>query len=982
MSVKKFRFVSPGIFLNEVDNSQLPAEAAAVGPVIVGRTRRGPGMRPVTVQSFSEFVELYGYPVPGRNSDEIWRNGNQVGPTYASYAAQAYLKAQVGPVTMVRLLGAESPDVEEAGRAGWKTSAFTNVLPASNGGAYGLFLLDSGSADAALTGTLAAVWYLNEGTIELSGTLRGSGFPVQGDSTLIESHGTSQEFTAVIRDSSGNRKLKTAFNFDENSDKYIRSVFNTNPQAVNSNIQDSAATKTYWLGESYAANLASYVTASGAGLNFGFIAALESGSSNQADQRRGYVDAQSGWFISQDFSSDNTLYHPEDKQKLFKFVCLGHGEWTNSNIKISIRDIKKSLVKGYPYGTFTVEIRSARDHDGAKRVIESYPNCNLDPNSTDFVARKIGDKYQVWDTTENRHIEHGLYDNQSRYVRVVMNDNVANALSDPLCLPFGAYGPPRVRPFSILSGSNPADRGTNHADTIYREGVSLNEHTSSHVHNHEWIQLSGSTPRAADARTPIPTYDAGLWSPDQALVVASGSNPLFFFTGSIVYPSISLRVSASSPKQYFGIDTTKAGTAVNRFEVEYSDLTRGLPFGVDSFGGDTAALHESYEWSFVFSLDDVNLSGSSNANWASGSRAAGTSHTAVSGGYSHILDTDWNQFTVPMWGGFDGLDITEAEPFRNSQWSGASTKTNSYAYNSIVRAIDSVEDPDVVEMNVLTVPGITNEALTGHAVTTCEDRADALCILDPKGGYIPFTENNSSEASNRGSVATTVANMTARDLDSSYACAYYPWVQIQDTNTSQMLWCPPSVVALGTFASSERVTDGAVWFAPAGFTRGGLTEGSAGIPVVGVRERLTSKNRDSLYEVGINPIAKFPAEGIVIFGQKTLQTTPSALDRINVRRLLIFVKKEVSRISATLLFDQNVQATWSRFNAKVSDLLDDVKARLGLMDYRVVLDTTTTTPDLIDRNILYAKIFLKPAKSIEFIAVDFVITNSGASFDD
>jgi phage tail sheath protein FI len=173
-----------------------------------------------------------------------------------------------------------------------------------------------------------------------------------------------------------------------------------------------------------------------------------------------------------------------------------------------------------------------------------------------------------------------------------------------------------------------------------------------------------------------------------------------------------------------------------------------------------------------------------------------------------------------------------------------------------------------------------------------------------------------------------------------------------------------------------------VWFAPAGFTRGGLTEGSAGLPVMQVSERLTSKQRDSLYENNINPIAKFPAEGIVIFGQKTLQPTQSALDRINVRRLMIFVKKQVSRIAATILFDQNVPTTWARFTSQVNPFLSSVQSRLGITEFKVVLDETTTTPDLIDRNILYAKIYIKPARAIEFIAIDFIITRTGASFDD
>ena len=152
--------------------------------------------------------------------------------------------------------------------------------------------------------------------------------------------------------------------------------------------------------------------------------------------------------------------------------------------------------------------------------------------------------------------------------------------------------------------------------------------------------------------------------------------------------------------------------------------------------------------------------------------------------------------------------------------------------------------------------------------------------------------------------------------------------------------------------------------------------------MVNVRERLTSKDRDTLYDANVNPIAQFPAEGIVIFGQKTLQVTPSALDRINVRRLLIFLKRQISTIAATLLFDQNVESTWNRFKGRVGPLLQGVKAGLGLEDYRLILDRTTTTPDLIDRNIMYAKIYLKPTRAIEFIAIDFVITDSGAAFED
>ena len=325
------------------------------------------------------------------------------------------------------------------------------------------------------------------------------------------------------------------------------------------------------------------------------------------------------------------------------------------------------------------------------------------------------------------------------------------------------------------------------------------------------------------------------------------------------------------------------------------------------------------------------------------------------------------------------MDVTEADPFRNTLLAGKSRKTN-YAFASIHRALDVIAEPDEMEFNLAVMPGITNESLTQRLSDVCEDRGDALAIIDPKGGYEPIHEGVPGTYPKVGSVADTVSNMKARDLDSSYACLYYPWVQVKDSTVGQLVWVPPSVAAIGTMGSSTDRSE--LWFAPAGFNRGGLSEGSAGLTVISAREKLSSDQRDDLYENRVNPIASFPSEGLVIFGQKTTQIKSSALDRINVRRLMIHLKKEISRISNRILFDANVEATWLRFLGQVTPLLSSVKARFGLEDYKVVLDETTTTPDLQDRNIMYAKILLKPAKAIEFIALDFTIMRSGASFDD
>jgi phage tail sheath protein FI len=338
---------------------------------------------------------------------------------------------------------------------------------------------------------------------------------------------------------------------------------------------------------------------------------------------------------------------------------------------------------------------------------------------------------------------------------------------------------------------------------------------------------------------------------------------------------------------------------------------------------------------------------------------------------------------MPFYNGFDGFEITEADPLRNTLLTaGTPTDTTSYVYYTLNKAIDTVSDPETLVTDLVSIPGLTYESLTTKLVQTCESRADALAVIDLPDVYIPEQEQYySSKTSRYAGTTTNAANaLKARGLNSSYGTTYYPWVQIRDTISNQLVFVPPSVVALGAMSYGQRTQE--LWFAPAGFTRGGLTEGRGGVPVLGVTQRLSSTERDTLYEANINPIAQFPSEGIVIFGQKTLQVTPSALDRINVRRLLIYLKREVSRIASGLLFDQNVDVTWSRFLGQVNPFLSSVKSRLGLSDYRVILDKTTTTPDLVDRNIMYAKVYLKPARSIEFIAIDFTITDSGASFAD
>ena len=462
-------------------------------------------------------------------------------------------------------------------------------------------------------------------------------------------------------------------------------------------------------------------------------------------------------------------------------------------------------------------------------------------------------------------------------------------------------------------------------------------------------------------------------------------------TASFIFPSALLRVSASDggltdpTKAYFGFRTTRTATS-NNSDASVGDLHRLIYSGFpdDPTSGDNAAGYGVVEYAHVFSLDDLrktNSSTSASYFYESGSRTSGLSVTAESSSYKTLLDADYNRFTVPFWGGFDGFDITKPDPLANSLMGDSATEDNSYVYHTLRRALTTVSDPGLLDFNLLSTPGLTNSSLTQYEVQLCEDRADALALLDLPSVYTPTHEEYKTKVNRPAKDPLGTANtLKDRRLDSSYGATFYPWVQTRDASTGQLVWIPPTVAMMGVLASSEAVSD--VWFAPAGFNRGGLTEGAAGIPITNVSERLSARERDTLYDARINPIASFPSNGIVVLGQKTLQERPSSLDRINVRRLVIHLKKQISILSTQILFEQNVQDTWDRFKGLIEPFLANVKTRFGITDYRLILDETTTTPDLIDQNILYAKIMVKPARAIEFIAIDFVIASTGASFDD
>ena len=1003
-SSRRFKFISPGVFIDEIDNSQIPRTPTAAGPLVMGRAQRGPANLPVTINSFSEFVETFGNPVPGNIATDVWREGDFTAPTYAAFAAQAWL-ANNGPITFMRVLGDESAQATTDGRAGWKVPPVAQGYAGNDdGGAYALVVFPESTASN-ITGSVAAQFYCNSGRILLSGsaTLPGAD-PRMLDGSTIRSVTNINSINLVVTGSDPVVNEKVTVSLNPASENFIRKALNTNPTITNTAIT-SQATMTasqggnLWVGETFERSLSQASTSSigvldslgGNALAAPFRAVLlpmtmpdGTITKQQNDFEGAATRASTGWFVAQDLSNNAAAYYASNMQRLFRLEAITAGEEIQRQVKISIANITAPKGNFQDYGSFSVLVRAIGDTDNAVQIIERYDNLNLNPASPDFVAARIGDKYQEYDKTNLRNVEYGQFPNQSNYIRVVMDDDVAAGVGERRLLPFGVWGPLKYRDVSYASGSGGWSNFGSAASGTYANSV-------------ETMLNGGDSLRFGNAGFSGSAFFSGSQSNFPVLMATAAS-----LNCSIRFPSLPLRQLSTwgSPRSlrgtYWGAWSGRSATDTF-YNESLPDMLRPRSFDVQSSGESanpaatthdiegqttTNSLTDSVVTSWVFSLD--NISGSATAGYAYGPgyRRDATSVSAINGSYTASLDAGLDRFTTMLAGGFNGYDITEREPFRNSAFSTATDEKASYELFSLRKAINIASDPDYVQMNAVTIPGIWVSSVTDYLLDTAENRADTLALIDIQYGYTPSAETVlGPAAANEGNTPSAAANALAgRSINNSYGATYYPWVRIFDSNTNQTLWAPPTVAALGVLSTTDRLQ--APWFAPAGFTRGGLSEGAAGIPVLDVSRRLTSDDRDTLYDNNINPIAKFPAEGIVVFGQKTLQQTASALDRINVRRLMIYLKREISFIASRLLFAPNVQDTWDRFIGQATPVLESVKAEFGIEEFRLILDESTTTPDLIDRNIIYAKLLVKPTRAVEFFAIDFVVTNSGASFAD
>ena len=378
------------------------------------------------------------------------------------------------------------------------------------------------------------------------------------------------------------------------------------------------------------------------------------------------------------------------------------------------------------------------------------------------------------------------------------------------------------------------------------------------------------------------------------------------------------------------------------------------------------------------SVQESNISGKFNVESYSGH----PSSSLWTGSLSASIDTTGTngptaqqlKFSIPFQGGDDGvapwtvkytgaetnIDTISAYTGGQNLYGFDLSSTQKAGYKGYKKAIDTLSNQDEYDINMVAIPGVVKELhplVTNAAIDMVEDRGDAFFVMDLI------------------KASSTVNNAVGQvgDLDTNYAAVYYPWVKVLDTSINKPILVPPSVVVPGAIAASDNIA--AEWFAPAGLNRGILGN------VIEAKIRLNQAERDILYDNKINPIATFPQTGVCIWGQKTLQERSTALNRINVRRLLIALKKFIASSSRYLVFEQNTVATRNRFLNIVNPYLESVQQRQGLFAFRVQMDESNNTPEVIDRNQLVGAIFIQPAKTAEFIVLDFNVLPTGATFD-
>jgi phage tail sheath protein FI len=988
------RFKSAGVAARII-NLTGPTAIQPVGiPAgVIGTSVKGPAFVPQTVATTQDFTAIFGSPADGAINGPLaiseWLRNRQAATFFRVLGVGQAKKRETGGFNQGRVNSAGFVVGDQQPQAGGSIGA--NVY-ANTGGVTGAlyflnaimgeanssgFLTDAGLSGSAVPMVRGVIMTASGVLITLSSSVVASTPPavsaVAGTATVGSALGTvniaagRQEFVLLLNGHKGTSatypNVITA-SFDPDAPNYLGNALNTDPLKL------ELAGHMLYADYSVHTSLA-VVTASGLSVTGSYPTILAGReptvflSSGSLGRNTGSITApsyenfedrfrtpKSTWIISQRFGGG--------PKNLFRIHTLDDGIYANSRLKWSIENITPSISDVNPYGSFDILVRSFDDTDKKRAVIEAWRGLSLNPSSDKYIARVIGDTHTFFnlDAAEDSQkiVSTGDYPNRSIAIRVEVADEVGSGDLDPTALPMGFRGIPHL----VTSGTAPlAALGATVASGAF--------------------STTGSSDMAFRVvQMPIPFRknlnigDVSSQRPDKGLnwgvqferkISATESNSTTQAERSIRFFSI----------YYPDFQTSWMNMIVSDNEGELDTVANGV-LDADRFNNN------------LFTLENVKITQNTSTGLAdlttlvswSYVRAGGVANT---GSFRALSTTDLTdasvrqiaKFSSIVQGGFDGVRIFNNDTNTLSNTAIVEEMNNSNrgisdgpTVKTYQKALDIIVDDTETDIQLLTIPGIRHTIITDDALLKTENRFDAMYLMD-----IQEYDTANTLVSSSGqdiSVRFTADQHSGRGLNSSFGAAYFPDVIINDAANNTVRQVPPSVAVLGAYGLNDAV--GFPWFAPAGFARGALrSTDRTVIP-------LNRDNMDALQDVNINPLVSFAgSSGPVVWGQKTLLASDSALERVNVRRLLISLRRQVREIARRFVFEPGRAETLARFSQLVNPIMKKVQDQKGLEKFLVRIDLTTTTPTDIENKTIRGQIFLVPTRTLEFLSLDFVVTN-------
>jgi len=1018
-------FKSPNFYEREIDLSS-PRVTGPVGVpgAIIGTSNKGPAFVPVTVANFSEFTNIFG------NLDPM-----HAGP----YAANEFLKNKTA-LTYLRVLGAgansTAADVSNTLLKGTVVNAgFTRL--GTSGSAHSADKRHRGAVQflaathtlGAHEGTSVAYFTDNDTTLGASSVNLVRGMIMTPDTSRVYvtsetnitpsffstptsvnddfTMGSTGKFKIIISSSLGSNfsasdgipgLLILTASFDPTSKDYFGKVLNSDP--------DKFYTNQHYLHADLAVDVPVAYVASNAHV------ALLSGSANTStssgdpnltfrevfgkyDTR--YTTPATSFFISQPFGAV--------EHDLFKFEAIDDGEYANSLYKISITNVKASLNDSYKFGTFNVQIRDWKDTDLNPVVIEQFSNCSLDPSSPNYVAKMIGDRKVSYNfdtdvTSEKRLFASGKYSNNSKYVRIVMNEDVELGKIPTNALPFGFRGPEILNINPLLAASDSLSAvNARLGGQLSTAALSLTSSFLPPVPHRFKVtrgEVTGSNflGQPGPSEQANPTFYWGVKFERSSTSSDPSADNRVILNNNVITEKNELLHSYTKFCGIRKLDALVTGSSVdslnnNKFSLSkvafYNSDISHLTASINTHMKEAAYIRNAKVDTTTYNVKDP-LSSQTRITLAS-LLAQGTAPQ-----FNRF--STFTKFTNFMYGGFDGTNFLNRDARRlndksvsfdspggasganaavplgfSSNPSGEGPDNN--GVTSYLTAVDIVTNPMEANNNLLAIPGIKEPYVNDQAAKKVKNYGLAMYVMDVPG-YDDDQERLYDDSTKKPNIKNTAALFDGRSIDNDYAAAYFPDVFLDDSTNRRKVKVPASVAALGALGFNDRIAY--PWFAPAGFNRAALDF------VTNVDVRLNVADRDRLYESRINPIATFPRLGYVIYGQKTLKINKSALDRVNVRRLMLELKRIIVGIAQRIVFEQNTPAVRNKFVADASFQLGLVQLQAGIEAFQVIMNESNNTQDDVDLNRLNGRIVVIPTRVVEFIAIDFIITNAGVEF--